>query len=228
MESFTRKIVAWAGAYLISFVGLLHLLEAGEHLGYASYIGVLFLANFAASAVSALGIAWTGRKWAWLLGAAVAGGALFALLWSRIIGLPGYPDGVGQWFNFLAWMAVIFELSFLALAPLALTSRGSALVKAKQRRIDREEAPPATRETPGHFGMLEKEMAAIRNRARPDLADLRRHLSPSTSMERTKQNLRERMEHTLKHTKSNPRAFLVPVIVIVALIAARSNGKDAC
>ena len=192
-EGFAGRIVGWLGAYLISFVGLLHLLLSGEHLHYAVYLGVLFLLNFAASAVAAVGIVWTGGRWAWLLGVAVAGGALVAFLWSRTVGLPNYPDGVGQWLNFAAWMSWAFELPFLAVSGLALTPRGRALIEAEQRRIDREELPPARQETSEHFELIEGEMEEIRDRMAPDLRDLRAHLSPSTAADRTKRTLRNRL-----------------------------------
>ena len=192
-EGFAGRIVGWLGAYLISFVGLLHLLLSGEHLHYAAYLGILFLLNFAASAVAAVGIVRTGGRWAWLLGVAVAGGALVAFLWSRTVGLPNYPDGVGQWLNFAAWMSWAFELPFLAVAGIALTPRGRALIEAEQRRIDREELPPARQETPEHFALIEGQMEEIRDRMAPDLRDLRVHLDPRTAADRTKRKLRDRL-----------------------------------
>jgi hypothetical protein len=204
-EGFAERIVRWAGAYLISFVGLLHLLEAGEHFGYAAYLGALFLANFGASAVAALGILWMGARWAWLLGVAVAGGAFVALLWSRTFGLPGFPDGVGQWFNFLAWMAVAFELPFLALAPLALTSPGRALVTAEQRRIDREELPPTRQETPEHFDLLEEEIREIRTRMAADARDLRAHLDPRLIADRSRRSAQSRLRKLLPGRRGGER-----------------------
>jgi len=204
-EGFVDGIVRWAGAYLISFVGLVHLLESGEHFTYAAYLGALFLANFVLSAVAAVGIVWTGGRWAWLLGVAVAGGAFVALLWSRTFGLPGFPGGVGQWFNFLAWMAVAFELPFLAVAALVLTSPGRALVAAEQRRIDREELPPTWQETPEHFALLEEEMREIRARMELDVSDLRTHLDPRTLRERTERGASTRLRSFLHRAKSRQR-----------------------
>lgn len=204
-EGFAGKIVGWLGAYLISFVGLLHLLLAGEHLGYATYLGILFLVNAAASAVAAVGIARTGQRWAWLLGVAVAGGAVVALLWSRLIGLPGYPDGVHQWFNFSAWMALAFELPFLAVAGLALTRRGERRVEAKQRRIDVEELPPDRRETPEHFALIEDEMREIRTRMSPDVRDLKAHLDPKARGEKARRNVRDRLRSFLPGSRDGGR-----------------------
>jgi hypothetical protein len=197
-DGFAGKILGWSGAYLISFVGLLHLLLSGEHFGYAAYLGILFLLNATASAVAAIDIARTGRNRAWLLGVAVAGGSLAALLWSRIIGLPGYPDGVGQWFNFAAWMALAFELPFLAVAGLALTRRGESLVGAEQRRIDREELPPDRQETPEHFALIEDQMQEIRARMAPDVRDLKAHLDPKARGEKAGRNIRERLRSLVR------------------------------
>lgn len=199
-EGFAGRIVAWLGAYVISFVGLLHLLMSGEHLSYATYLGILFLLNFAFSAVSALGILWTGARWPWLLGITVSGGALLALLASRVFGLPGYPEAQGQWFNFAAWMAVMFEVLFLSVAALALTRRGKTIVGTEQVRIDREALPPDKQETPEHFALIEQEMREIRARMTPDLQDLRRHVEPRTVGEQARQTARSRLRSFLSRS----------------------------
>lgn len=192
-EGFVARTVSWAGAYLISFVGVLHLLLSGEHIGYEPYLGVLFLINAAAATAAAVGLARTGALWAWLLGIVVAGGAFVALLWSRIVGLPGYPDGVGQWFNFAALTAVAFELPFLGVAGLALTRRGRALVGWEQGRVDREELPPDRQETPEHFDLIEGQMREIRTKMSPDVRDLRAHLDPKAVGKKTGRGVRERL-----------------------------------
>ncbi|MGH3146543.1 MAG: DUF3618 domain-containing protein [Rubrobacter sp.] len=192
-EGFADRIIAWLGAYLISFVGLLHLLLSGEHIGYAPYLGVLFIVNFAASAVVAVGLVWTRQTWAWLLGVAVSGGSVVVLLASRVFGLPGFPEAQGQWFNFAAWMALSFEFLFLAVVPLALTSRGRKLVGVEQERIDREKLPPDRQETPEHFQLIEKEMQEIRARMAPDLTDLRKHVDPRVAAEQAKQSARQQL-----------------------------------
>lgn len=190
---FADRILGWLGAYLISLTGLLHLLLAGEHLGYAMYLGLLFMLNFVLSAAAAIGIVRTGDRWAWLLGAAVAGGALVAFLYSRTVGLPGFPEGVGQWWNFLAWMSFAFELPFFAVAPLALTSRGRGLIGAEQRRIDREDLPPSRQQTPEHFRLIEGQMREIRDRMAPDIRDLRAHIYPRAIGEKATQIAKTRL-----------------------------------
>ena len=188
-------------AYFISFVGLLHLLLSGEHFGYAVYLGLLFLTNFIAAAVAALGILWTESRWAWLLGVIVAGGAFVVFLGSRVFGLPGFPEAEGQWFNFGGWMALGFELAFLAAVPLALTRHGSTLLGMEQSRIDREKVPPDTRETPEHFRLIEDEMYEIRSRMAPDARDLRAHLEPQKLGRLAKQDARTRLRTVLQRAR---------------------------
>ena len=149
-----------------------------------------------------------GQTWAWLLGVAVAGGAVAALLWSRLVGLPGYPDGVHQWFNFSAWMALAFELPFLAVAGLALTRRGKTLVGVEQRRIDMEQLPPDRQQTPEHFRLIEGQMQEIRNRMAPDIQDLRLHLDPKARKEKVERNVRERVEKTEQDIRTRLRSLL--------------------
>lgn len=207
-EGFVARTVSWAGAYLISFVGVLHLLLSGEHIGYEPYLGVLFLVNAAAATVSAVGLARTGALWAWLLGVVVAGGAFIALLWSRIVGLPGYPDGVGQWFNFAALTAVAFELPFLAVAGLALSRWGKTLVSLEQRRIDVEDLPPDKQETPEHFRLIEGQMREIRDRMAPDVQDLRLHLDPKARKDKAQRQIRTRAERAQQDIRERLRSLL--------------------
>ncbi len=197
-EGFAGKILTWLGTYLIFFVGIIHLLLSGEQFGYAAYLGLLFLANFVAAAGAALGILWTGKRWAWLLGVVVAGGSLVVFLASRLLGLPGVPELEGQWFNLPAWTAVALELAFLSVVPLALTQRGGDLVETEQARIDREKVPPDTQETPAHFKLIEEEMRGIRNRMALDVRDLRAHLRPRNLEERARRSARTRLRGLLR------------------------------
>src|SRR5919205_3800305 len=77
-----------AGVALISLVGLIHLLVAPEYYGFAAYLGLLMIANFAGSMVSAVGI-YQGREWGWWMGVVMAAGAFLAYVESRTLGLPG-------------------------------------------------------------------------------------------------------------------------------------------
>ena len=92
----TPKGLRWAGVLLIVACGLIHLISAPDHLQEATYVGVLFVVNFAVALVAAFGI-YRDRLWGWLLGALVAGGAFVMFVVSRLIGLPAYQEHVGMW-----------------------------------------------------------------------------------------------------------------------------------
>ena len=95
-------------------------------------------------------------------------------------------------------MALVFELAFLAVAPLALTRRGRKFVETEQARIDQEEVPPDTKGTPEHFDLLEKEMAEIQARIAPDVSELRARLEPRKLGRQAKQNARTRLRALLQ------------------------------
>jgi hypothetical protein len=118
---FAPRILNWAGAYTILFVGLAHLLVVGEHFLAATYLGVLFLANCAGAVVAAAGLYLGRYTWAWLLGDLVAGGAFVGFLVSRAIGIPEAPQFVGQWFNIAGLLTLALEGLFLSLSFLAVT-----------------------------------------------------------------------------------------------------------
>lgn len=197
-RDFTDRILAWYGAYFISFVGLLHLLLSGEHFGYALYLGILFLANFVAAVVTALAILWTESRWAWLMGTTVAGGAMAVFLASRVFGLPGFPEAEDQWFNFGGWISLGFELAFLAAVPLALTRRGKRLLALERARVDREKLPPDRQKTSEHFNLIEEEMREVRSRMAGDVEDLRAHLKPQGLGDRVKRSWRARLRDLLQ------------------------------
>jgi hypothetical protein len=102
-----------AGVGLILAIGLIHLVEAPEHFEAATYLRALFVANFAVTLASAFGILQGSRTWGWTLGAVASGLALVAYPVSRIFGLPGFPEGVGEWDEPLGSLAMIFEGLFL-------------------------------------------------------------------------------------------------------------------
>lgn len=107
-----------AGVVLISLVGLIHLLVTPEYYGFAAYLGLLMIANFAGSMVSAAGI-YQGRVWDWWLGVAIAAGAFLAYIGSRTLGLPVLPS----WEPFTeqpGLLSLLLEASFVGLAAYVL------------------------------------------------------------------------------------------------------------
>ncbi|MDQ3834304.1 MAG: hypothetical protein M3315_11890 [Actinomycetota bacterium] len=113
-----------AGVALISLVGLIHLLVTPEYYGFAAYLGLLMIANFAGSVVSAVGI-YGGRIWGWILGAVMAGGAFLGYIESRTLGLPGLP----AWEPFTeppGLISLVVEALFVGLATYVLARRRMA------------------------------------------------------------------------------------------------------
>jgi hypothetical protein len=123
----SRNTVVWMGILLIAALGLIHLLEAPEELEEATYLGLLFLANFGGAVVAAIGI-YQGHKWGWGLGALLAGGAFVGYVISRTLGLPGMP--VEEWLEPLGMISLLVEGLFMGLV-LAIFVR-----PAKEARID--------------------------------------------------------------------------------------------
>jgi hypothetical protein len=200
-DGLAPKVLTWAGAYTISFVGLIHLIVSDEHFEAATYLGWLFLANFAGAAVAAIGIAWGGHRWGWLLGDAVAGGAFVLYVVSRAIGLPGFhPEGVWEWVRLDGLLSLGLEGLFMALSLLAITPQGRALVRMEQERIGQEQT--VSGETPGR---IEQEMLEIRSRMGPDLSDLREHIEPQAIKEQAKRSLQERLRGIFNSVKPTRR-----------------------
>jgi hypothetical protein len=187
-EDFASKILTWAGAYTISFIGLIHLLAAPDHFQAAPYLGWLFLANLVGAAIAAIVVSWGTRKWGWLLGDLVAGGAFIGFLVSRIIGLPGFPEGVGSWNRIDGILSLILELLFISLSVVAITPWGRTLLRVEQKRIEQE--PAATIQIPGR---IEQEMSEIRSRIAPNLFDLREHVEPKAIKDQVRRSLRKRL-----------------------------------
>jgi uncharacterized membrane protein YfcA len=96
-----------AGISLIVIVGLIHLINAPEDLEEGSYTGVLYLANFFGALAAAVGI-YRGKRWGWVLGWLVAGGALAGYLISRTVGLPGLPVET-EWLEPLGVLSLVVE-----------------------------------------------------------------------------------------------------------------------
>lgn len=192
---FASELLAWAGAYLISTVGLVHLLQAEEMFGAEIYLGLSFLANFLICAVAAVVLARDGSRWAWLLGAGVCALTIAGFLASRTLGLPGYEEAVGQWLNFPALVVTLVELTFLGVCPLALTRRGRSVVEREERALEREaERPPAPSPE-----QLERQMDELRSRMDPGLGDLRVRMNPRTVEKRGRRGLRRRLRGIFGH-----------------------------
>ncbi len=241
MDSLPERLVRWAGAYTILFIGVAHILICGEHFLIATYLGLLFVANFLGSLVVATGL-FLRYKSAWLLGNLIAGGSFIGFVVSRIIELPGAPEFVGQWFNIAALNTLALDGLFIFLSLLAITPPGRALVRTQTERLKQEQA--AGQKQPVELpllgaplkapGLLEQEMAEIRSRTAPDLVDLRRQVEPQVVKERAQQSAVEYLQSIRNALVSNSgsrqpgplAALVVAAAVTLLVIRRRGSGRD--
>ena len=240
MGSLPERLVRWAGIYTILFIGVAHVLICGEHFLIATYLGLLFVANFLGSIVVAVGL-FLRYKSAWLLGNLIAGGSFIGFVVSRIIELPGAPEFVGQWFNIAALNTLALDGLFILLSLLAITPQGRALVRTQTERLEQEQAAGqkqpvelpllgAPLKTPG---LLEQEMAEIRSRTASDLVDLRRQVEPQIVKERTRQSAVEYLRSIRNTLVSNSGqrqpgalAALVVAAAVALLVIRRGSSQD--
>jgi hypothetical protein len=122
-RSLRSRGVTLVGAGLILLAGLIHLVLTPEHLEEATYLGLLFLANFVGAAVATFGIL-RGHRWGWVLGALVAGGAYVLYFINATVGLPGVEEG--HLIEPLGLLAKAVEALFLLVCAIALTNRLAA------------------------------------------------------------------------------------------------------
>ena len=242
LDDFSGQILRWAGATLIFLIGGAHVLIAGEHFLAATYLGILFLANFAGAILAAFALYWSPNRWGWLLGDAVAGGAFVGFIVSRAVGLPGFEEEVGKWLSIVGLLCLLMEGAFISLSLLALTPQGRALVRMQQERVDQEQA--VGKEQPLEqplLGMaplkasklIEQEMAEIRSRTAPNLVDLRKHVEPQVVKERARRSALEYL-HGIRGAlvsgsgprRPGPLAALVVLTTVAILVIRRVNGRD--
>jgi hypothetical protein len=114
--------ISWIGILLIVLVGLIHLIEAPEYFEAATYLGLLFLVNFAGAIVAAIGIHRGSWSWGWGLGVLVAASAFVGYLLSRTVGLPGFYEE--EFFEPTGVLSLVLEGLFVALYVAAIR-RGS-------------------------------------------------------------------------------------------------------
>jgi len=116
--------------------GLIHVVEAREAFGEATYKGLLFVANGLGALVAAAGIYRNRRGPGWVLGLLVAGGALVGYVASRTVGLPGLPAEPDAWFEPMGVASLACEGLFVVLFAVTQTKarRDGAVVPSGDPR----------------------------------------------------------------------------------------------
>jgi hypothetical protein len=107
--------IKWLAIAAILATGLIHVLEAQDAFGDATYKGLLFVGNGVGALAAAIGIYRNQRALGWLLGLLIAGGAIVAYVASRTIGLPGLPAEPDAWLEPMGVASLLCETLFVIL-----------------------------------------------------------------------------------------------------------------
>ncbi len=107
-------VVKWSGIGLILSIGLIHMYQLPEIFFDEKLVSLLFGTIFAGSLLSALWIL-KGLRWGWTLGSVVSFVAIIIHFVSRIWGLPGWAEAVGEWDEPAGTVAMALELFFIFL-----------------------------------------------------------------------------------------------------------------
>jgi hypothetical protein len=106
--------------------GLIHIVEAREAYGEATYKGLLFVANGIGALAAAVGMYRNQRWLGWVLGLLVAGGALVGYVASRTVGLPGLAAEPDAWFEPIGVASLACEGLFVVLFAVTQTKATDA------------------------------------------------------------------------------------------------------
>lgn len=98
---------------LMIVTSMIHLFNANEAIGDATYKGALFIANGLGAIIAAIGIARYEKNWGWNLAALIAVSSSLAYIASRTIGLPGLPAEPDAWFEPLGFASLLAEIAFV-------------------------------------------------------------------------------------------------------------------
>ncbi len=128
----------WLAILLIIVTGVLHYITAPQEYSEARYMGVLFLANFIGSLVSAIGIARRRLGWGWILGVVITAGSILGYIQSRTVGMPGME--VEEWYDPIGILALLVEAAFLVVVGIVKPwsdsfDDGDVKIPATQKRL---------------------------------------------------------------------------------------------
>lgn len=134
-----NKNLHWLAIVLILATGILHYATAAEEYSEARYMGVLFLANFLGSILSAFGIARRRLGWGWILGVIIAAGSIIGYIQSRTVGMPGME--VEEWYDPIGIPALLVEGLFLIIFVLARPWSASVVQETESPARNRSGQP---------------------------------------------------------------------------------------
>ena len=104
-------------------VAIVHLIDGPGSLTDQFYVGALELALGVACVPLAVLLLTRPVRLFWHATGALCTAALLVYIASRTVGLPGSTDDIGNWFQTLGVLNVLFEAAVIALAALAVRRR---------------------------------------------------------------------------------------------------------
>ena len=130
-------------AALCLAVAVVHVInQGGLTVREPRYVGIGYLVLEVEAVVAATMLVFSATRTWWLLSLGVAAGPLAGYVLSRSVGLPGYTDDVGNWFDPLGLASLAVEATLLVLAALAVVS----LVRPDRPDLTPMDAPAAPAE----------------------------------------------------------------------------------
>lgn len=134
-----KKLFHRLAIILILITGVLHYVTAAEEYSEARYMGILFLANFLGSLVSAFGIARRKLGWGWVLGVVIAAGSIIGYIQSRTVGMPGME--AEEWYDPIGIPAMLAEGLFLVVFVLTRPWAASSIQETESPARNRSGEP---------------------------------------------------------------------------------------
>lgn len=114
------RLIAVPTALGLLAVAVVHLIDGSGSLGDQFYIGALEMALAAACVPLALLLITRPVRLFWHASGALCSAALLVYVASRTTGLPGSTDDIGNWFQTLGVLNVVFETAVIALAAIVV------------------------------------------------------------------------------------------------------------
>ena len=121
-HSYKTATVKGAGLVALAGIMVVHIADLGGKLSEVPYLGYAYLALILGSVVAAFPILRNNRQ-GWLLGGALALGAIIAYTLTRTTGLPNAMDDIGNWLEPLGVVALLSEAVMVALSGYVLARR---------------------------------------------------------------------------------------------------------
>lgn len=117
------RLLAVPAALGLLAVALVHLIDGPGSLSDQFYVGGMELALAAACLPLAVLLLTRPVRLFWHAAGALCTAALIVYIASRTVGLPGSTDDIGNWFQTLGVLNVVFEAAVIALAALVVLRR---------------------------------------------------------------------------------------------------------